>query len=122
MPVLPYLPALLANALGGAQLTVDVTLTKVTPGTRSGADPLAGTAPTSTAYACKGFVAEYEARQVDGSIIRAGDRQVIIMGATLAGVAPAPSDHVTVDGERYVVVRVERDPAAATYTCQARGV
>lgn len=123
MPVLPFLPKLLAKALGQAQLTVPVTLIKVTAGDRRTASPLDGTQPEATSYSCKGFMTKRTALQMAGSSTTEGDRAVAILGASLPdGVEPLPNDRITVEGATHVVVGpVERDPAAAIYTCAVRG-
>lgn len=72
-------------------------------------------------HAGKGFVADYEDRFVDGTIIQRGDKQVIILGASLpSGIIPKPNDKTTIESEVKVIINVERDPAGATYTCQVR--
>ena len=99
----------------------DATLTIVTPGTRTGGALTDGTNPTTTTHAAKGFMDDYEDFQIDGTIIQRGDRMVVLLGDSIAdGVIPAPGDRVTIEGEEFNIVNVKRDPAGATYTCQAR--
>lgn len=113
---------IVASAIDSAGGLLAVTLTKMTPGTRNPLDPTAGTNPTSTPYTCEGVISDYANRQIDGTLVKTGDRQVLILGATLpAGIVPGPNDHVTIEGLPYDVVRVTRDPAAAAYTLQVRG-
>lgn len=102
-------------------LVFDLTLTKVTPGTR-GADLTAGTNPTETDYTVKGFVDSYSDYLIDGNRIQAGDRKIVILGGSLAsGVEPKPDDKVTAEGVERTIVAVKRDPAGATFECQSRG-
>lgn len=101
----------------------DATLTRTTPGARDPSN-LAGGASvgaSTASYACKGFVADYRASEIDGTIIRRGDRKVILLGASLAETFdPQPGDAVAIEGGAWKVINVERDPAGATFTCQAR--
>lgn len=98
-----------------------MTLTRVTPGVR-GPDVTAGTNPTETAHTCKGVVSDYAVGQIDGTIIKQGDRRIVILAGTIAPAAvPVPNDKLTVEGRTYRIVDVRRDPVAATYECQARG-
>lgn len=97
------------------------TLTKLTPGAR-GATATAGTNPTTTNYAARGFVADYAAHLVDGTIITRQDRRVSLIGASIAGGAvPAVNDRVTIEGATYTIQKVGRDAASAMYVLQARG-
>ena len=96
-------------------------LTKVTPGTRTAGSLTAGTNSTSVDHDCRGFIDDYDASQIDGTLIKMDDHKVTIIGGTLpAGVIPVQNDHVFIEGTTYEIIRVKRDPAAATYTCQAR--
>lgn len=111
--------AILAKQMG--TLVRALTLTRSEPGTRSAADPTAGNNPTETTHSGRGFVDSYKAERIDGTIIQQGDRKVLILAGTLpAGVVPQVNDRITIEGETLTVVSVERDPASATYTCQAR--
>lgn len=99
------------------------TLHSITPGTRTPGDPTAGTNPTTTDHAGRGIIDDYDEKEIDGDVIRVGDRKILLIGNSIAGLTvPKPNDEVTIEGRRYTAVRVKRDPAAATYTIQARGV
>jgi hypothetical protein len=116
------LAGIVADAIDQAGGLLGVTLTKKTPGTRNPADLTAGTNPTSTPYACEGVVSDYTTRLIDGTLVATGDRRILILGATLpAGVVPSSGDQVTIESLTYDVVRVTRDPAAASYELQVRG-
>jgi len=109
-----------AKGLKKAKLLKPAILIKVAPGVR-GVTISAGTNATETPYSAKGFVADYTAFQVDGTLILAGDRKVALVGALIASKqVPAPNDKVTIEGATYRIIRVTRDPAAAIYACQAR--
>ena len=108
------------DAIGSAGGLLSVTLHKRVPGTRNPVDLAAGIVPTFTAYVCEGVISDYSNREIDGTLIQTGDRQVLILASGLA-VDPAPDDRVTVEGKTYQLVSVSRDPARAAFTCVARG-
>lgn len=101
----------------------DIILTKIEPGTRTPGSLTGGTNPTETDHTVKGFVDEYQDKHIDGTLIKRGDRKVIILGGSLpSGTVPEPSDQLTAEGETRTIVEngVKRDPAGATYICQVR--
>lgn len=103
-------------------LLLPLSLVKVVSGARNAAEPSAGSNPTQTSYPCRGILDSYRDSQYDETIIKRGDRKALILGDSLpTGVVPQPSDKVVAEGRVYNVVGVDRDPDAATYTCQVRG-
>lgn len=114
------IPKILNNALG--PLVLSATLTKVSRSGRVDGSLTAGLTQTPTNYSCKGFVDNFRDGEIDGSLVKAGDRKVILLGASISGgsVRPEIGDIITIESETRSVVRVTRDPAAATYTCQVR--
>lgn len=111
------------KALGKPVGVRALTLTKPTPGTRLPGAASSGTNPISISYSAQGIVIDYKAYQIDGTIILAGDRQVLVFGASIAGGAvPAPNDQVTIAGETLTITKngVTRDPVGATYQCNCR--
>lgn len=111
----------IATGLGKHMLAA--TLHRKTPGTRDPADPTAGlTVGASVAdYGCRGMTADYTDKQIDGTLIKVGDRKILLLGGTLPDVIdPAPGDDITIEGRRWVVIRAQRDPAGAGFTCQVR--
>ena len=109
---------LIGSAFAG-QL-VSMTLKSITPGTRSVADPMAGTAPTSVDVVCEGVIDVYTERNIAQALVEVGDKKALILAKPLGDTVPKPGDGLTAEGTTYRVVRVERDPAIATYTCQIR--
>ncbi len=87
-----------------------------------GADPTTGRNSTYTDYACEGIADDYHERLVDGERIHLGDKKILLIGNSINGGAtvPKPGDHVTIEGVKYDVKTVKRDPAAAAYTLQGR--
>ncbi len=109
----------IAQALGGHLLPA--TLTKVIPGARTPSNLPGGTGATTADYTARGIIEDYTDAQIDGTLIAAGDRKVLLLGASIAGAAvPMPGDRVTIEGATYNVRRVERDPAGATYSLTVR--
>lgn len=97
------------------------TLTKVTPGSRTGGSLTGGTNPTSTSYACRAFVDPISRDRVDGTLVKDGDANVQIVGDSVAGgQVPEVGDTVTILSRTYEIVAIEVDPALALYTCQGR--
>jgi len=90
--------------------------------TRVDGDLTAGTVKIATvSTAARGFVETYDTKdQGAGSIVQVGDRKISLLGATLGGMIPVPGDEIDIEGDTYTVVDVQRDPAAAMFTCQSR--
>jgi hypothetical protein len=83
-----------------------ITLTKVTAGTYNPATgAMTGTTTsTQTAY---GAIFDYGAKQIDGTLIKAGDKQVLISAFKIDGsalTAPVLGDTVTIGGVTYTLV------------------
>ena len=74
---------------------------------------------SETAYPCRGVVIDYKDYRIDGTVIKRGDRQVMVIANTLS-VVPVSGDKITAQGAIYFVVNVSRDPATATWTLQVR--
>jgi hypothetical protein len=96
------------------------------PTARDPARPSKGPQPGApTPHKCRGFIEDFSTASVDGTLIKAGDRKVTLLGATIeGGVEPeggVNKDQVLVEGKVWSVHRVvSRDPAAATYILQVR--
>jgi hypothetical protein len=102
---------------------LDATLIKVTAGTRKPGKLTGGTDSSEVCYSAKGLVEDYSEREIDGTLIRRGDRIVtLVAGSIGGGQVPTPADKVTIDGDTYELVAVMADSASATYECQARRV
>lgn len=100
------------------------TLHKRSAGTRTGGQLSRGNNPTETDYAARGVVDDYSDREVNESLVQAGDRRILLLGSTIdSGAVPETGDAITIEGTKYEIVGpVKRDPAAASYTCQGRAV
>jgi len=83
-----------------------ITLTKITAGTynpATGGFTGAGTS-TQTAY---GAVFDYGAKQIDGTLIKAGDKQLLLSAVKTDGAAltaPVLGDTVSIGGVTYTLV------------------
>ena len=121
------IPKIVAQSLPGM---LAGTLTKVTVGTRSVANPGGGTQPTTAAHAFKGFASTY--KQKANALVLDAEHTVLIIADTCksGGVAvePKPQDKIAMTGDPqlgskvlYIVDNgVERDPASATWTCHCK--
>lgn len=98
------------------------TLTKITLGARTSGSLTGGKAKTETAYTCRGFIEDYTDEQLEGSIVKKGDRKIILIGDSIeSGAVPDVNDKITIESRTFQIVGpVKRDPAAATYECQGR--
>lgn len=97
-----------------------VTIARTTPG---GYDPATGgvTAPITTSQAGSAVVREYARQHIDGTLIQAGDKRVIVAASGLT-FAPAPGDSVTASGDVLQVVSViERNPAGTALVYELQG-
>lgn len=95
---------------------IQVRNTARTPGSLTG-----GTNPSESSIGGRGVITDYNDSQVNGTLIKKGDRQVLLIANTFPGKpVPLPDDKVTIENLTYNIVAVKRDPAAATYRCQVR--
>lgn len=103
---------ILNDALG--PLVLDCTIHQKTETT----DGAGGFTYSYTDYAAKGFVDEYsDYSRLNG--IPATDRKIVVLGKSTT-IVPEKDDDVTIEGVRYQVIDVQRDPVEATYTLQGR--
>ena len=118
------IPNILRDGITSAGGLRPLTLIKVTPGTRAGANLPAGTNPTEASYPGEGFFEDKRGvANIEGDLIRTTTRYVSILGASLpAGISPAPSDKIVLDGTTYRIAQdgVTTDPARALYKCNQR--
>jgi hypothetical protein len=119
--------ALVAEHLGPRVLPA-VLYKPSAPEERDPDDPTEAPTPgTPTEHKCRGWIEDFSPITVDGTLIKVGDRKVTILGNTIeGGVEPEGGinkDQVLIEAIRWSVHRViSRDPAAAAYTLQVRGL
>lgn len=106
-------------------LLLDATLVKVTNGGR--ATISSGYSEVLTNYPCKGMISAYAENQIDGTLVRVGDRRILLLAKSITAdnsVEPLPGDKISIEGRNYRIVSdgygVKRDPAAATYVAHCR--
>src|SRR5204863_2015182 len=96
---------LVGAALVGAGMSMDATLIKVTPGTRTPGAISAGTNPSIAPYPVQGIPVSTTPFRLAGTLIAGVDRVIKLFGASLpAGVTPAPGDRITIDGKTSTIV------------------
>ena len=94
----------------------DATLIAVTPGTRTVGQLTGGTNPTTTSYACKGFIDELDKTRLEATLVDIADALVQLVGDSI-GAVPAQGDRITILGTTYNILSVMTDPAQAMYAC-----
>ena len=109
---------LVNKEVGGQLKNAEIVLIKTTEGAR--ATSTSGRTITRTSFRGTGLVSDYDEHTINGTLVKAGDREITIFGDSLNGIIPKKGDEITAEGSTYTIVRVGRDPAAATYTCQVR--
>jgi len=102
----------------------EITVTRQTAGAY---DPATGTAAvTTTTQTAYGAMFEYGDKNIDGVLIKEGDKQLLLSALNSAGtalVAPQLNDTVTINTVVYTVVRIKPlSPAGTTvlFDCNIR--
>ena len=69
----------------------------------------------------RGIAQFYRDNEVDNELIKHSDRKILIIAKSLDTV-PLLGDKITLETEddTYSIIRINRDPAQASYICQAR--
>lgn len=102
------------GALSGQLLPAIIT--KVVKSDRDPNNLSAGPAQTMTDYACEGIWVDYLVSEIDGTLVHLDDRKALIIANSIIGeIEPEKGDKITIDATAEIL-RVERDPASATYT------
>ena len=73
-----------------------------------------------TAYVCNVVVDEYRASQIDGTLIKAGDKKALIARLDVGFEPTAGKDRLRIGNEQWEIVDVGSDPVRATYSLQVR--
>lgn len=111
---------IVAKEIGGKVLTDsahNAILHKVTHAARTPGSLTAGTNPTEADKTCKGFIDSKGREKIAGTLVEDGDVVVVLIGDTIQdGAVPTTTDRVTIEGTKYRIKNLDRDPAAATYT------
>lgn len=97
------------------------TLRRFTSGTRTAGQLTGGTNPTSVDFACRGFIDRKAKKNQRGSLTDDGTETIVLIGDSIDGgaasSAPRVDDRIVIESRTYVIKSLDRDPAAATYTC-----
>jgi hypothetical protein len=102
------------------------TITKQTAGTYSTSTGVASVSTsTQTAY---GALFDYENKNIDGSLVKKGDRKLLLAAlntALAALTAPSVNDTVSANSVTYTIVAIRPvapSGVAVAYDCQIRGI
>ncbi len=68
---------------------------------------------------CSGWSDSYDARDIDGTLIRQSDVKAFVLCSSLA-ITPATTDKYVAQSITYTIVSVRRDPASTCWVIQAR--
>lgn len=112
---------IVADATGGQLLPVIVT--RYARGERDPDDLTGGQAvEPAVVVGIEGFFEDFTRDAPPGVEVELGDRKAVLIGDTIpAGGEPRRNDAITIEGETlYVVLLMNRDPAAATFTYLCR--
>lgn len=107
------------SEIAGAGGVRPAVLTKPVPGTRTPGSLSGGTNPTTTTHAARGFEDSLSRLRPETIVTEAAGLVVLLGASIVGGVEPEAGDSVSLDGgDNQRIVRVESDPANATYECQ----
>lgn len=70
-------------------------------------------------YTASGWIDTFDARDVDGTLIKASDVKAFVLTSSVS-VTPTTTDKLVANGTAYTIVAVHRDPAGACWVVQAR--
>lgn len=98
------------------------TLIAVTPTTRTLGALASGTNPTETSYPCRGVRLENRGQLVAGELVGTDEAIVLLVANSIGGgaVTPKATDKVTIEGRTRSIVRLDGDPARASWVCVVR--
>jgi hypothetical protein len=95
---------------------LDAAVTKSAAVGRTAGQLAGGVNPTTSTYACKGFVDSQARRDMNGTLISDGKVTIVLIGDTVAEEVSA-GDTIEIEGSSYMIELLDRDPAGAVYTC-----
>jgi hypothetical protein len=111
---------LIADGVAAAGGVDDITLRKVTAGTRTPGSLTSGTNPTSVDYTGKGFQSSKGDTRLGDTLIQDEERILVLLGHTFDA-SPEVNDEVVYQGTALTIRLVDRDPASATWTVVCNG-
>jgi hypothetical protein len=93
---------------------------KAFPRTRTAGNLTHGRNVEVEAFPCSGFVAEYKEYDVDGALVKRGDKKLVIYSDTLA-TTPTVNDYVVDhEGNWYTIVDLKAGASEAEWILQGR--
>jgi hypothetical protein len=99
-----------------------VVLISFTGGARTG-NNTGGKNRTSTNHTAKGFIDSTDIKSVKGTLVEDGDVIIQLVGDSIQNSAvPKVQDRITIEDATYRIKSLDRDPAAAMYTCLCKAV
>ncbi len=88
--------------------------------TQGAYDPVTGTsADTTTDTPCSVILESWSQNQIDGTIIKAGDRKALVRGSEF-GFEPSADDSITIAGVEWSIKDYSTDPAGIVYSLHVR--
>jgi hypothetical protein len=111
---------LIADGVAAAGGVDDITLRKVTAGTRTPGSLTSGTNPTTVDYEGKGFQSSKGDTRLGDTLIQDEERVLVLLGHTFDA-SPEVNDEVVYQGTALTIRLVDRDPASATWTVVCNG-
>lgn len=106
------------EAITAAGRLQDVTLIKITPGTRTPGQLTGGTNPTPSLFSAQGYQDTLNVFRSD-TVVKDASAAVGILGASIQGdQVPVAGDKVTIGSITYRILKVQADPVQGLYLCQ----
>ena len=98
------------------------TLIKITKAARDPSQPSANRVTTETSHSGKGFIEGYSQKRQKNSNVKLFDKKITLIANSFAQKpVPSTSDKIVIEGQTYIISGpIDRDPAAATYTCPVK--
>ena len=99
---------------------LSATLVKRNAGTRTAGSLTGGTQPSETSKTARGISQPLSSLRAD-TVVEDATAAILLIGDSIQDLAvPVTGDEINIEGVNYTIVRVDRDPAAATYICQVK--
>lgn len=96
-----------------------VVFRSMSPGAYNPTTGVAGATFGSTAVA-RALLARFDAKDIDGNVVKPTDQKVLIAAVDLPGVAPKTADKIGISGVDWLVQRVLLDPTGALHVLHVR--
>jgi hypothetical protein len=115
-PLVKQIAKAVSAGLKQAKAVEAATLVRDTPGVRTAGNLAAGTNPTTTSFACSGFVSDEKHDKIGETVV---DKTHLIVCLTgLGDTVPTSNDRVTIGGVTFPIADLEGNPALWTIACK----